>query len=233
MDFKYYHGTSTIFLDSIRNNGLGTINPNIDFKNLEVLAFLKNKCEKYIVDNENYKKIRASTIAMVNQSHLQFVDKNGNSQIVNFRHNGIYVSMSRIKAATYAASNKSGSEILERCITLYKLLKKKNIEFSIPEKINLFNIEQYIDHDAKPIIVEVQFVPDDMLELEKGGSAKEQLNFIRKSIPTMKERFKYIFLQECNFRLLEPISPERLKFYKLDYEGEISTNTFEITLERI
>ncbi len=44
-EYKYYHGTSTVFLEYILKNGLGGINPNLKFKNLELLKFLYGNCE--------------------------------------------------------------------------------------------------------------------------------------------------------------------------------------------
>lgn len=230
---KYYHGTSTIFLESIRENGLGTINPNIDFNNLKVLAYLKDKCEEALVDNEDYKKIRATTIAMANQTFLPIRDSNGEIHIMNYQHDGIYVSMSRIRAATYVVTNKYGSEILCRCIELIKLLKNNKIEFKIPNEINQFHIEQYIGFVAKPIIVEVKNISDNDLLLENGGPADDQIKFIKSKLPSMREEFKFVFLQACNFRISKPISPDNLNFYELDYDGYPGSDKFEITLGRI
>ena len=75
MRFKYYHGTSTIFLDSIRKHGLGTINPNTDQKNLDVLKFLFQLSEKHLSTNpefinddiESFKKeVKASYDELIN-----------------------------------------------------------------------------------------------------------------------------------------------------------------------
>jgi hypothetical protein len=233
IDIKYYHGTSTIFLESIRKNGLGAINPNIDFNNLKVLSYLKDKCERHLIDNKDYEKIRATTIAMAKQSYLPIKDIDGNTHIMNYQHDGIYVSMSRLRAAIYVVTNKYGSEILARCIDLLKLLKNANIDIAIPDEINQFNIIQYIDYDVKPIVIEVKNLLDKDLLLENGGSATEQLNFIRAKLPSMREEFKFVFLQSCNFRILKPISPENLVFYELDYEGYPGTKQFEITLGKI
>jgi len=233
IDFKYYHGTSTIFLDSIRERGLGAVNPNIDLNNLKVLIYLKDKCEKYLIGCNDYEKIRATTIAMAKQTYLPIVDSKGEVQIMNYQHDGIYVSMSRLRSATYVATNKYGSEILARCIELFKQLIKVNIDVVIPDEINQFNFTQYIDVDAKPIIIEVKNVSDKDLLLENGGSAVEQLEFIRNKLPTMREQFKFVFLQACNFRILRPISPENLVFYELDFDGYPGTEQFEIILGKI
>ena len=181
--FKYYHGTSTIFLDSIREMGLGAINPNIDYKNLDVLNYLFELAEVYLLTNNEYLKIRDTTTAIAKQTFLKVIDEKGNEFLHNYVHDGIYVALSRARAAIYASSNKYGSEILERCIVLYKLLTDNKIEFQIPKEINLFHIENYLDYDPKPIIVEIIDIADDKLEKEDGGNAKEALDFLREKVP--------------------------------------------------
>lgn len=233
MKFQYYHGTSTIFLNSIKKYGLGTINPNIDLKNLEVLIYLKNVAERKLIKNFEYLKIRDTTIAMANQSKLAYKDINGNIEVLNFKHDGIYVSLSEITAARYSSINKYGSEILERIMLIYKLLLKNKIEFKIPSEINLFNIEKYLECNPEPIIIKISEIDDNNLEKEDGKTAIEALDFLRVEIPNMSEKMKFEFLQRCNFKLLSPIETKHLKFYELEFEGQPSENNFEIILSRI
>lgn len=232
MVFKYFHGTSTIFLDSIKKHGLGTINPNIELKNLDVLKFLFELCETQIPHNSRYQKLRDSSWAMAHQGINELVDEKGNRLNLHYRHDGIYVSLSRIRAATYAVLNKYGSEILERCIQLYELLIEERIEFEIPSEIDLFNFRQYIEFESKPIIIEVRGVPDEDLEKEDGKTAKEALDFLRREIPKMSQKEEFEFLQYCNFKLLKPIAVEQLRFYEIEYEGQPGKN-FEIILCKI
>lgn len=177
MEFKYFHGTSTIFLDSIKANGLGKINPNIDFRNLDVLKYLTNIAENNIRNNSEYLILRDTCLAMVNQTALRVNHENGNSTLLNYRHDGIYVAISLQRAVIYSAFNKFGSEILERCVMLYKLLEKLGIMFQIPENLNLFGIEKYLDCHPSPIIVEITKIDDENLESEHGRKAKEALDF--------------------------------------------------------
>jgi hypothetical protein len=230
MEFKYYHGTSTIFLDSIRKNGLGKINPNIDFKNLDVLNYLVKIAENNLIENSEYIEMRETTLAMANQTFLKFTDNFGNINSVNYRHDGIYVAMTRARAAMYAGSNKFGSEILERIIQLYELLIKENINFHLPKKLNLFEIEKYLNCRPEPIVIEVTEIDVEFLENEDGKSAKETLKFLRKIIPFMSEKEKFESLQFYNFKILKPIEPQYLKFYKLEFEGCPLGDNFEFTL---
>lgn len=68
MKFRFYHGTSSIFLNSIIEFGLGGINPNIKYKNLELLQYLSLECEQKISNKEEYLVIRDASLGMANQN---------------------------------------------------------------------------------------------------------------------------------------------------------------------
>tara|TARA_A100000171_G_scaffold53096_1_gene76800 strand:- start:8387 stop:9088 length:702 start_codon:yes stop_codon:yes gene_type:complete len=233
MVFKYYHGTSTIFLDSIRKYGLGAINPNTDQKNLEVLKFLFELSENHLKLNPEYITLKNSTWAMVNQGTEELTDERGNKVVLHFRHDGMYVSITRIRAAIYAVLNKYGSEILERCIELYKLLINSNIPVKIPPEIDLFDFRQYIDAETKPIMIEVLGISDNDLEKEDGKTASDALNLLRRCIPKLTEKEQFEFLQYCNFKLLKPVPVKQLNFFEIEYEGHPENGDFKFLLSRI
>jgi len=58
--FTYYHGTSSIFLDSILKTGLGGINPNLEYKNLELLEYLHIKAEEILANDKDYISMRSN-----------------------------------------------------------------------------------------------------------------------------------------------------------------------------
>ncbi len=228
--FKFYHGTSSIFIDSIKKTGLGGINPNIDFKNLEVLNYLFLKAEKYLSDNIEYQKIRTSTMAMVNQGAIDYKDPSGQIQRLHFRHDGIYVALSHMRAIVYASTNKFGSEILQRCLTLLAMLHGKIPDFAIPSEINLFKMDSLLNLSPEPIIIEVSDVDDEDLLKEDGKTAKEALDFLRRTIPHLTEKEKYEFFQYCNYELLKPVPVEKLKFFELSFKGHPRNRDFEYKL---
>jgi len=232
-DFKFYHGTSTIFLQSIRRYGLGKINPSIDYKNLEVLEFLYEKAEENLLHVAEYEVIRKPVTATVYQTNLQLLHEDGRVENLNYRHDGIYVALSRERAALHACLNKLGSEVLEFIVTLLKLLRSNNINVSLPESINLFKVENYIHMNPKPIIVEVLKISEDDLEKEDGKTAVEALDFLRRTMPKLSKKQQFEFLQYCNFKLLKPVEPENLKFYEVESEGHPKKNNFFFTLSQI
>lgn len=231
--FKYYHGTSDIFLESIRQHGLGGINPNFDFKNLEVLKFLYEKAEEELVGIPKYETWRKSIKAMVYQTDLELHHDNGTIEKLNYRHDGMYISLSRQRAAIYACLNKFGSEVLESCLMMIGLLRESGVDVSIPADIDLFGVERYIHANPKPIIVEIFDIADHDLEKEDGKTAPEALNFIRETLPCLTEKEQFEFLQFCNFKALKPVLPQNLKFYEVEYEGHPKDQNFFFTLSRI
>lgn len=53
MEHQFYHGTSSIYLRSIKKYGLGGINPNIDYKLFELLRFMYELSELHLLDCED------------------------------------------------------------------------------------------------------------------------------------------------------------------------------------
>ncbi|MEJ7559161.1 MAG: hypothetical protein WKF66_12700 [Pedobacter sp.] len=114
---SFWHGTSTIFLRSIRETGLGAINPSRDWKILELLQFLFNEVIRLKIDNVVFDLHRASIAASVSQTTLDYRGKK-----LNFQHDGVHLSASCIRAATYACENLAGSELLQKCMNLLSIL---------------------------------------------------------------------------------------------------------------
>lgn len=231
---NYYHGTSTIFLESIKTTGLGAINPNLDFKNLDVLRYLVSITEKWLLKDQEYLALRKNTLAMAKQTVIEnTIIQSDLIPNFNFRHDKMHISLSRMTALSYCIRNKYGSEILERCIILITLLEKNNIHYNIPSEINLFNIKQYINIDAKPILIEIIGLEDEYIEEENGKNGKEMMNLFRDQTQTLNQ--KQIFIEELkyNFRILNPIESKKLRFYEIDYDGLPGEKNFDYTLSKV
>ena len=61
MKHKFYHGTSSFFLNSIKTNGLGGIVPSVDYKLLELLRHLFDLSEVHLKNDVEYLKIKDTT----------------------------------------------------------------------------------------------------------------------------------------------------------------------------
>ncbi|MBV6639924.1 MAG: hypothetical protein KI791_04375 [Cyclobacteriaceae bacterium] len=186
--------------------------------------------EDHLNDHKGYLDLRVTTIAMVDDEVNELLDERGNK--LYYRHDGIFVAITKQRAALYAF-NKYGSEILQRCIQLYKMLLESEVDVQIPPDIDVFDFRKYIDQNHKPIMIECSGIKDEDLEKEDGKTAKEALDLLRREIPTMSRKMEFEFLQFCNFKLLKPVPPGWLKFFEVDFEGHPSQKDFEFFLTKI
>ena len=232
-EFRYFHGTSRIFLDSIIEFGLGGINPNFKYKNLELLSFLTQEAEKKLMKNEQYLHLREAVLAMSEQRFSNFKLPNGQTFKTNYKHDGIYVGVTKGRALTYACLNRYGSEILEHCILLYKIHKSTDENFILPHELNLFQIEKYIEMEHKPILIELKGIKDSEVETETGENGSAKLNHLRNLIPRTNRKELDIMMSYSNFKLLNPIQKDRMKFYEIEFEGTIGKEDFEFTMTEI
>lgn len=224
MKLKLYHSTSSIFMNSIIEYGLGGINPNIKYRNLDLLRFLFKVSEKELINDPNYLKQRPDISAIA----VQDIVKSTNGDLMNFKHDNIYVSLTQQRAICHAAFTKYGSEILQNCIDLFLLLKNKKHDFRLPQELNLFNIESYINKEIKHILIEIEDVDVQDLETEFGENAKDDLNKAQKNWLMMNEKDRSEKMQMYNFRLLKPIPSSKMIFFELKFEGSIFSKDFKV-----
>lgn len=225
---SFWHGTSSIFLDSIRDSGLGTINPARDFKLLDVLTYLYNEISRNNIAHPVLDINKASIEAAIAQRDL-----NHEGTLLNFKHEGVYVSASPLRAAFYACLNLVGSEILEKCMILLSILIDAGKEPDIPKDLDVFGVRKHLNQYAKPIMIEIRGVFDENLVLENGENAKGLLGEMREIFPDLLISQQFERLQFCNFRLLNPVPVSNLRFYEADFEGHPKNGNFQYYLSRI
>lgn len=231
MNFTYYHGTSSLFLNSILNEGLGTVNPNIKHRNLDLLKFLYKLCEQHILGYEKYSPlIRDTTLAMVKQTSL-IIQIDGEKRALNFKHEGVYVSLSEIRAVIHTVKNTLGSEILQRCLLLYNFLVENSINLEIPKELNYYNIETLASQKLSPILLKITSIPDSNLVQENDYDAGEFLNVLRTHLPLFSEKDRFEQFQYMNFRIINPIKSTFIKPYIIHYTGMPGTEEFSYSLD--
>lgn len=208
--------------------GLGAINPSRDWKILDLLTFLYKEIVRLKIDSQVFEIQRASIAAAISQCTLEY----GGLKL-NFQHDGVYLSVSSIRAATYACENLVGSELLQKCMVLLSILISTGNDLEIPREIDVLQIRQYLSVPAKPIMIEIRQVADSDLSLEDGTDATEKLNELREVFPNLPIAQQFEKLQFCNFRLLKPVQPELLHIYEVDFDGSVKTRDFQFYLTRI
>ena len=225
---SFWHGTSSIFLESIRNTGLGTINTAKDFKLLDMLSYLYTEIRSNNISHPVLDINRASIDAAIAQENL-----NHDGLLLNFKHEGTYISASQLRAAYYACLNMVRSEILEKCLILLSILIDAGKEPDIPKELDVFGVRKHLNQHAKPIMIKITGITDENLVLENGGNAIEILGEMREIFPGLPIAQQFERLQFCNFRLLNPVPVSNLRFYEADFQGHPKNRNFQYYLSRI
>lgn len=225
---SFWHATSTIFLKSIQESGLGAINPATDLKLLEVLGFFYGEIKRLNITHPVLEVNRASIEATMAQEDLNF-----NGIALNYKHDGVYVAASPLRAAIYARLNSVGSEVLEKCLITLSVLIAAGQEPKIPAELNVFPIRQYLQISVKPIMIEIVKVADIDLIQENGREALTLLQEMRESFPKLPLNQQLERLQFCNFKILKPIPIDLMRIYEVDFEGHPNQPNFKYYLTLI
>jgi len=106
-----YHGTSSLFLDSIKKYGLGGRNIIEELGVIKTLKRVVQLAEQQLKNNDNYSGLEWMYQNLVNQT----------SANQNWQHGQVYVSASKGLANQYAL-NPYGSELINETLRLYDLL---------------------------------------------------------------------------------------------------------------
>lgn len=200
LEFPLYHGTSTLFLESIARHGLGGWDPIKEWRVLECLRKVLPIAEKYADRCE----ILAGNVGVA-----RFMAEQVNARM-NFQHGAVYLSPSRGTAVRYACGKKKGSELISRTILLIEELCRLkvvdecgNISNEYPELLNVLNIE------PAPVLIKVASIDAGMLLSEFGTSASGNLAEIRKLQDFHPGSWEKLS-QQFNFRLTRPIAASDL-----------------------
>jgi len=200
LEFPLYHGTSTLFLESIAQHGLGGWDPIKEWRVLECLRKVLPIAEKHAGRSEIIRSHIGNARLMAEQVNAG----------LNFQHGGVYLSPSKETAVRYACGKKKGSELISRAVLLIEELVRLNIgevkadlyqEF--PEVFHLQDI------DAAPVLICIPQLDPDMLLSERGESPDDNLAKIRGLRVRIPDSWEQIS-QQLNFRLIRPIPANEL-----------------------
>jgi len=217
LDFPLYHGTCTLFVESIGRHGLGGWNPVKEWRVLECLRKVLPIAEKHVASSE---------IIRNNIGNAQSMAKQVNGGL-NFQHGAVYLSPSRETAVRYACGKKKGSELISRTILLIEELCRLDVK---EVKTDLFQefpeMFDVMDIDAAPVLIQIPQVDTDMLLSERGGAPADTLAKIRDIQTRFPDRWEQLG-QQLNFRLTQPISADEISVsliavrkwrpYQIDY----------------
>lgn len=204
LSIDLYHGTSTLFLDSIIENGLGGINPVKEWNLLELSKEVYALSEEYLKETKLFQVSSSSFKCMTEQT-------SGGS--FNYQHGDTYLSPSKTTAVRYAIGKPYGSEILSYTIDFLKELLGLDIEYV---NADLFRKHQKIfellDSNPSPLLIQVKNIHVESLLSEQGDDPKFNLDRLKQYMSEGQELFNGI-AQQTNFRLINPVQIDNLNFW--------------------
>ncbi len=216
MPVPLYHGTSRLFLPSIRSRGLGAQDPNVTFRSREMLDELASAREWSWYEDPDLLSIR------------YIADQRVTGGGFNFRHGRTYLSPSKTTAVRYALGNRFGSELLSTTLRLFEKLQAFD-QRSAHEIISRYpELLQLSTSAHQPLLVEVWDIPIRHLRSEDGGDPSDSLRIMGEEADDLRE----LLWQQLNFELTAPQPAVNLKLYRIE-----PTNTdpifpqYSLTLE--
>jgi hypothetical protein len=199
-----YHGTSTLFLDSIIKNGLGGVNPVKELNLIELSKEVFNLCETHLKGTDFPGFGLASFKAMTEQT---------NPGKLNWQHGDTYLAAALKKAAGYAINKQYGSELLTYTIFFLKELLRLKIDYVTDDLAKKYKkVFKLIHINPAPVLIQVNNVLKSALLDEKGENPQSHFNDINEDL-NMEIKFQEMGFQAYNFRLISPIPLTNLKLY--------------------
>jgi len=198
-----YHGTSSLFLDSIIKNGLGGNDPLNELGARELFYDLYELANKKLVRDESWQRNHHLLSPYVKQQNL-----GGN---FSFKHGESYLAIGRELAIKYAHENVYGSEYLTQMMWLHTLLTLKKVEGL--EAFETRSIMKLLRGSYDPILITLNDVNVEDVETETGRPLQEQLEEIEMFL-------KKGMIAPLSFKLICPIYKENFTITKLHRDSD-------------
>ena len=147
INIKLFHGTSTLFQDSIIKNGLGGKNPLIKYQAYDFIKAIY-KCGNELWGDNLHHPWQVQKIVLRGMAE-QHISGGG----FNWRHGETYLTPAMGKAINYAQHNPYGSELISNALYYYKKIIHKYPEENLPEVITTSPILDLLDVSFTPLII--------------------------------------------------------------------------------
>lgn len=191
LQLALFHGTSSLHLTSIREHGLGGVDPVGDLNVVPFLQELYSLGDQTLpADNEQWMMLRVVLEPMINQR----VTACG----FNFRHGRTYLTPSKLTAIKYAVNNPQGSECFSSAKVVYDLVRSVT-----PDRVNEIGaryptLVKRINETGTPIVIGISGVPMTMLKSENGQPIDEVIRQIERFD---SDKMADVLCQQFNFEL--------------------------------
>lgn len=203
---RLFHGTSTLFLDSIIDHGLGGLNPIAEWGVLDFALAIFPVAKEKLGDDETWSAKLQTFGYMVGQV----------SSSMNFQHGETYLSPSTSTAIRYAIDQRYGSELLSYALDFLDELLRRDVPGVRDDLYHRFpKIFGMRDISCAPLVVEARDVLPTQLVSEHGEDAGPNIARVHQAIAESNQ-FTEIRLQQTNFRLTQPVPSSRLRYWLIN-----------------
>jgi hypothetical protein len=195
-----YHGTTGLFIESIKRHGLGAHDPLDDFRSRELMRDLFDIAERQPFEDDRW----LNFIEMIRPTVYQEKIKNG----FNFTHGGSYLTPSREVAIRFANDSRQfGCEFLTFLGALYGLLGLRAVN----------GLDFFRDHPLirlwegapwKPYVITLKNIALEDVESETGVKVDSLLEEIESLMAKG-------ILGPHSFKLLHPVLPDQFEVARL------------------
>lgn len=203
LDLPLFHGTSSLFIESILEHGLGGQDPIATLKVRDFSEQLLPIAEEHLASNDDYLPKLQSFGLMIGQ----------HKGAMNFEHGQTYLSPSKLTAVRYASNNSYGSEILSSAIDFLRILWLKDVPAIKPLFQSYPQICGLLDLSPAPLLIEAKGVSISDLQSESGGDPTEHVRLLKEISET---DMIDVVGQQSNFRLVSPVPCEAIKVYLIN-----------------
>jgi hypothetical protein len=207
-----YHGTTSIFINSIQEYGLGSIDPLEKIGAKSLMKDILELAEKQRWSDDAWLKQRMLLVPLVTQER---------NQNYNFQHGGAYLTYSQDLAKKYAIENPFGCEYLQYLRMFIQLLMQRDVH----EVTDYFKhpVFEYWQKPSDTYIITLDQIKLSDIEPELNVDLGRQIEDIESKINQGQHDAQ-------SFRLINPISPENLIISKLGSWKPDGTYIIEATL---
>lgn len=209
LSLPLYHGTSTLFLASIIEHGLGGENPVAKWRVLNLAQRLHPLVKKHLAQEDDW---------MVGAQNFGWMceQRSGN---FNFQHGHAYLSPSILTGVRYAVGNRYGSELLSHTLEFLGELVRREIVDARGELSDQFSeLFQLLRGAFAPLLIEVRSVSTEAL-LDEHGNPPQRALAKMDELLAGDPHMAHIMLQQTNFRFARAAPLSDLTFWLLDLQG--------------
>ncbi len=208
LQIPLYHGTTSFFLDSIRQHGLGAIDIHQAY-GTRALARRLLQTSGSFREHEAWLLTRYGCERLAGEPSPEYSERTSG---FSYRYGGLFTTPSRQRAMSYAVSNKFGEgigvlhEMLMLCVEHDLQLESRDRAFL--DMLNAF--------EAVPVLFELRNVKVSQLRAEQGGSPHATLARLASCFAEEEDQFFHLIAQQSNFEIFEMLPPASYSAFTIE-----------------